>query len=246
VLQEVRAAAGSVTIAQVADALELHPNTARFHLDALVADGLLERVSGSIDGPGRPPLRFRAPRGMDPSGPRRYRLLAAILAEALAGLPDPVEAATTAGSAWGARLVAEFLELIGPAGSAEPTGSAEPAGPAEPTGPAEPPDPTGSGRGVDPVAVPVEVQQQRMVQLLDYLGFAPQRLRVGPGEPGAFRIGLRHCPFLEVASVRPVICSLHLGLMQGAAAAIGPDVLVRDLVPFARADTCVAHVQSRR
>ena len=53
----------------------------------------------------------------------------------------------------------------------------------------------------------------RLVELLDELGFAPQR-RTAHGQP---QIGLRHCPFLELAQDRSaVVCPIHLGLMQGA------------------------------
>jgi predicted ArsR family transcriptional regulator len=42
---------------------------------------------------------------MDPAGPRGYRLLAAILADGLADLPDAPARAAAAGRRWGERLV---------------------------------------------------------------------------------------------------------------------------------------------
>ena len=57
------------------------------------------------------------------------------------------------------------------------------------------------------------------------------------------RIGLRHCPFLEVARAHPeVVCPLHLGLMQGAMQAWAAPVSVATLTPFAQPDLCVAEL----
>src|SRR2546430_7522785 len=50
--------------------------------------------------PGRPPQLFRPVRGMDPTGPRRYQLMAEILADQLAAGPDPAAHAIQAGRAW--------------------------------------------------------------------------------------------------------------------------------------------------
>ncbi|WP_037365113.1 helix-turn-helix transcriptional regulator [Nakamurella lactea] len=224
VLQAVRRSAEPVRIAALADTLGLHPNTARFHLDALVADGLLERVSLPVDGPGRPPLAFRAPAGLDPTGPRHYRLLAAMLAGALAGLDDPVAVATAAGADWGRKLATEV--------AGEPL----------------------------PDNASVDEQVELLLRVLDDLGFAPQLRRPPPTRGaatggrrlagtagadrgrGAVRVGLRHCPFLELAKERPVICAVHLGLMRGAAATIGSGLSVPELLPFAEPDACVARL----
>ena len=54
--------------------------------------------------PGRPPLLFRAVRGMDPTGPRRYRLLAEVLTHSLANGPNPGALAIEAGGPGGRRL----------------------------------------------------------------------------------------------------------------------------------------------
>jgi predicted ArsR family transcriptional regulator len=49
-----------------------------------------------------------------------------------------------------------------------------------------------------------------LVDLLDDLGFAPERR-------GEEQVGLRHCPFPELVETRKaVICSIHQGIMQGA------------------------------
>ena len=54
---------------------------------------------------------------------------------------------------------------------------------------------------------------------------------------------LRRCPFLDVAREhQDVVCSIHLGLMRGALDELG-DVQARDLIPWARPDAYVAHLQ---
>ena len=80
VLKVLRAAHSPMSIATIAETLEVHPNTVRFHLDTLVSTGRVERVAPDRKGPGRPALLFRATQRMDPGGPRHYRLLAEILA----------------------------------------------------------------------------------------------------------------------------------------------------------------------
>ncbi|MEU0521857.1 helix-turn-helix domain-containing protein [Streptosporangium sp. NPDC006007] len=92
-------------VADIAERLGVHPNTVRFHLDALADTGQVERVHTASAGPGRPPLLFRARPGMDRGGPRNYRLLAEILAGGLAADPDPATRATEAGRVWGGLLV---------------------------------------------------------------------------------------------------------------------------------------------
>lgn len=100
-LRILRANPDSMSILAIADALALHPNTVRFHLDRLVGDELVELVEPRRGGPGRPPQMFRAVRKMDRGGTRRYELLADILTTAVASAPDPGRAALAAGRAWG-------------------------------------------------------------------------------------------------------------------------------------------------
>lgn len=104
VLAVLRSAEVPLSIADVAGELGVHPNTVRFHLGRLVTAGRVEHVRVAHSGPGRPALMFRARRGMDPSGPRNFRLLAGVLAENLRSRPDPAGSAAEAGRAWGKQL----------------------------------------------------------------------------------------------------------------------------------------------
>jgi DNA-binding Lrp family transcriptional regulator len=66
VLRLLRDAGGPISIAEIADRLGIHANTARFHLESLVRNGQVERSIADPDSPGRPPQLFLAARGMDP------------------------------------------------------------------------------------------------------------------------------------------------------------------------------------
>ena len=200
-LRLLRASSHPMSILAIADALGVHPNTVRFHLDVLVGDGQVEQVAPGRKGPGRPPLMFQAVRQMDRGGTRHYRLLAEILSTALAAERNSTDKALTAGRTWGLRMESPS---DGDAGAEE---------------------------SVD-----------RLVDMLDELGFAPERR----GANGDQQIGLRHCPFLELAENRTtVVCPIHLGLMQGAMETWGAPVTVDRLEAFAEPDLCVAHLSAK-
>ena len=228
VLRLLRTAGVALSIVELADGLDMHPNTVRFHLGALVDGGLVQRQDSAPRAAGRPPLLFAPVRGMDPGGPRRYSLLSGVLAQALDGAPDVRERALAAGREWG-REVAVPLAGVSPD---DPTAAVDRlvtmleeldfdpvlmAG----AGGAEGADPSDGAGGAD-----------------DRMGAAAH------GATGAARaIGLRRCPFLEVARAHsPVVCPVHLGLMQGVMEAWAAPVTVDRLDPFVEPDLCLAHL----
>ncbi|WP_144205728.1 helix-turn-helix transcriptional regulator [Mycobacterium tilburgii] len=101
------------------------------------------------------------------------------------------------------------------------------------------------GRRLDSGAAPERAESPeqaigRLVGLLDRLGFAPERRSAD----GAQQVGLRHCPFLEIAENRSgVVCPVHLGLMQGALEGWGAAVTVERLDAFVEPDLCLAHLE---
>jgi predicted ArsR family transcriptional regulator len=200
ILQLLRAAAEPRSIASVADELGVHPNTVRFHLDALLRAGRVEQVLGDSAGRGRPPILFRASRRMDPAGPTNYRLLASILTDYVAREPDAAEIAAQMGRSTSRGLVASSPHPRTPSKTSAVTD---------------------------------------LVELLDQLGFEPE-----PVDGRRTReIRLRHCPFQNLAEQHgDVICSVHLGLMQGALTAMRAPVTVDQLDPFVEPDLCVAHL----
>lgn len=79
---------------------------------------------------------------------------------------------------------------------------------------------------------------RRVTDKLDELGFAPERV-----EARSTEIRLRHCPFLDLVPANAdVVCSLHLGLMQGAFQALNSSVTVAGLDAFVEPDLCVARL----
>ena len=105
VLDLLRAADGVVGVQEVADQTGLHPNTARFHLDALVDAGLATREPQQRTAAGRPSMAYRATDNDGSTGRRRYRLLAEMLTSMIAGvMPQPGDAAAEAGREWGRYL----------------------------------------------------------------------------------------------------------------------------------------------
>lgn len=105
VLDVLRASAEPVSIAQIAEAVGVHPNTARFHLDALVEQGAAVRTLDEPSGPGRPRTLYAPRPGMDRGGARRYQTLSRILVSTLASGAAAEGDALAAGRAWGAHLV---------------------------------------------------------------------------------------------------------------------------------------------
>lgn len=99
VLDAVRSAAQPLDASAVADRLGLHVTTARFHLDQLVAAGLVQRLVGADKRPGRPRLLY-ATAGPIRDDDAREQLIE-VLAAALAREADPGADALGAGRRWG-------------------------------------------------------------------------------------------------------------------------------------------------
>lgn len=77
----------------------------------------------------------------------------------------------------------------------------------------------------------------RLLELFDRLGFEPEF------DGDGTRMMLRRCPFLEVARRHPdVVCSVHLGLLQGALDALGNPLTAEHLEAFAQPSLCLAHL----
>jgi len=104
VLEMLRAADGPLGVREVAQRMGLHPNTARFHLEALAEARMAVREAEERGTPGRPRIGYQAVAD-GPAGRRRYRLLAQMLASLIsATMPEPGAAAEEAGREWGAYL----------------------------------------------------------------------------------------------------------------------------------------------
>jgi predicted ArsR family transcriptional regulator len=180
-----------VTVAEVAERFELHPNVARHHLEKLAAGGYLSVGTGrGADEPllprrsaGRPSKRYHALEGDSTLTfpPRRDDLLATLLARALELLP-PDDAATMAeevGYSYGRELAARMA----------------------------PADGTRS----------VRAAMGTVADALTAHGFAAHAEARGAG----FVIVEEHCPFGEAAQRFPhVVCSVDRGMIRGMLAGL--------------------------
>jgi predicted ArsR family transcriptional regulator len=109
VLDVLRAARGPLGVQEIASHAGLHPNTARFHLDALMQAGLASRERQPRESLGRPSMAYKATGEDGPAGQRRYRLLAEMLTSMIAAvMPQPGEAAAEAGREWGRYLAGQL------------------------------------------------------------------------------------------------------------------------------------------
>jgi predicted ArsR family transcriptional regulator len=101
-------------VTALAETAGLRLNTTRYHLDALVAEGLATRVSEPRIGPGRPKILY-GPASPDPEmTAESYRSLADALLQQLSVLPGGAgDAAEAAGFAWGKSLAARRAERDG-------------------------------------------------------------------------------------------------------------------------------------
>ena len=115
VLEYVRAHS-PVRVAEAAAALDLHANTVREHLDAVVELGLVERSLARTSGRGRPATLYRASAADPAVAIRDYAGLATALAGQLARTSaHPERDARAAGVEWGRELVDEYSQTGGDA-----------------------------------------------------------------------------------------------------------------------------------
>lgn len=205
VLSVLQDAGEPLGVGEVAKRVRLHANTARFHLDALVERGVVDRTVEERGQPGRPRTLYTARPESARAGKRSYRLLAEILASYVAAEnPHPAQAAREAGQVWGHYLADRPLPF----------------------------------RRVD-----ADAATEQLVDTLDEIGFAPEAVTVGRKR----QIQLYHCPFRETAAEhREVVCSIHLGLMQGMLAAIDAPIDAEHLEPFVEPNRCVADLGARK
>lgn len=150
------------------------------------------------------------------------------------GRPRTMYTASAAGAPAGRRsyrLLAEILTSYLAGQSTQPAREAEDAGIAWGRFLTERPEPFGK--------VDVEQATQRLIDMLDDVGFEPEAVRKGRKR----EVLLHHCPFRETAERhRDVVCSVHLGLMRGMLGELDAPLEVQKLDAFVEPDLCVAHL----
>ncbi len=102
VLVTLRSAGRPLSVDELAERAGLHPNTIRFHLEALTELGLVRGEVETRASAGRPRTLYEAGPESGQVGVRHYALLAGILAESLSrSVPDGSARARAAGEEWG-------------------------------------------------------------------------------------------------------------------------------------------------
>jgi predicted ArsR family transcriptional regulator len=95
-------------------------------------------------------------------------------------------------------------------------------------------------RSVDLSQAEPSAALDRVVRMLDDIGFQPE-LAAGGSE-----IRLHHCPFHELVRDRQdVVCGIHLGLIRGALQQLGAPEQALRLVPFVTPTLCVVEIGPR-
>lgn len=103
VLALLRQADRPLSVPEVANAVDVHVNTARFHLDGLVDEGLAERTREPRDTRGRPRILYTSEGA--PPGAKSYELLAEMLTGLVSTLEDAGSATVELGKMWGRHLI---------------------------------------------------------------------------------------------------------------------------------------------
>lgn len=94
-----------VSVVQVATELDMHKNSARFHLDGLVESGYADRVVATPHAPGRPPLVYAATSTSPTmSNIHLLELIGVLLDEVQSRGADAEADCLQAGRRWGARM----------------------------------------------------------------------------------------------------------------------------------------------
>lgn len=204
-----------LSAAELALHVGLHVTTVRFHLDQLVAVGLVESAFQRRGGVGRPRKVYTVAPGsltdVDPAGELdSLRLLSGLLARALAdGSSGPAPSPAEVGRRWAMDHV--------------------PADPAEAL--ADTP-----GRWLSKVG--------RMLDVLHDWGYTPELSTTDGGRTARVVledcpfIGLAR-------SNTAVVCGIHRGLIAGSLEQLGETDTVVGLEPFVGPTTCIAHVSTR-
>jgi predicted ArsR family transcriptional regulator len=216
IYQEVAGAGEPPSTGEIAERLDLHPNTVRLHLEKMRDAGLLEVFSDRHGAVGRPQHRWSVVShgpslGVEPSG---FRVLAHLLAELAAEPPGDFDRAAAVGRRRG-------LERS--------TGRPAP----------------GSGRGsAQARAACIRAVVEELADLGFDPALDDAESVLDPGF--RVGLSFTKCPFRELAVLYPdLVCELHRGLTEGVLAGIaanrpGIEARVESFASLVDADPCRA------
>jgi predicted ArsR family transcriptional regulator len=202
------------TAAELASEVGLHVTTVRFHLDQLVAAGLVESAVRREGGAGRPRKVYTlAPGSLDDVDARaeadHLRLLSGLLASTLTqGVGGHAMTPAEAGRRWAVEHVA----------------------PEQGSPPADTP-----GRWLGKLA--------QMIDVLQEWGYTPELKTSEGGRVAEVTLSHCPFLDLARANPA-VVCGIHRGLIAGSLAQLGESATRVSLEPFVDDTTCIAHVST--
>jgi len=219
VLKVLRERRDLVRVEELAEAVNLSLSAVRFHLERLIADGLVRTAKEPRLTPGRPRVVYQALPEEAVDEAAAYRRLAALLAAQLAH-HGGVAAAEEAGRSWARSL---------------PPPAPHPAMPPARQGVANGRPGQGAGSS-DATRAGTPDSLVDVLAVLDDGGFAP-RVR-----DDGWTVELHRCPFADLmATQSEMVCSVHRGLV-GAVPQVRGALDAAVLQPVPEADSpCVIH-----
>ncbi len=213
-LRLLQEASSAMSVDALAEAIDLHVNTTREHLDCLIGAGLVARHPEVRCTRGRPRMLYSAvERVDDEAGSNRVREEMARILVAGYGqaVKSPTVAAEHAGFAWGDRLSSEADDSVGVVRTCASVGADD--------------------------ARSSLVQLSALEARLDALGFEPET------DPETLEVHMHRCPFYELALESPeVVCSVLLGVSRGVLAHVGGPLTAGQLDAFVGPQHCVLHL----
>jgi predicted ArsR family transcriptional regulator len=208
------AATPGYTAAELGAEVGLHVTTVRFHLDQLVAAGIVDAAVRREGGAGRPRKVYSlAPGSLDDVDARaeadHLRLLSGLLASTLAeGVTGHTVTPAEAGRRWAAEHVVAD----------------------ERAAPADTP-----GRWLGKLA--------QMIDVLQEWGYTPELKTSDGGRVAEVTLAHCPFLDLARANPA-VVCGIHRGLIAGSLAQLGESATRVSLEPFVDETTCIAHVST--
>lgn len=206
--------APGLTAAELGAEVGLHVTTVRFHVDQLVAVGLVESAVRRDGGAGRPRKVYSlAPGSLDDVDPRaeadHLRLLSGLLASTLTeGASGHAMTPAEAGRRWA-------VEHVAPQGGGLPADT--------------------PGRWLGKLA--------QMIDVLQEWGYTPELRTTDGGRVAEVTLAHCPFLDLARENPA-VVCGIHRGLIAGSLAQLGESATRVSLEPFVDDSTCIAHVST--
>ena len=196
VLKVLRDRRDLMRVEDLADAVSLSLSAVRFHLDRLIADGLVRTSKEPRQTPGRPRVMYQAVPVEAVDDGAAYRRLAMLLADELVGRGGAL-AGESAGRAWASSALAEREERAPARLGDVPAARISTEGVRS----------RGSRGAAEVVDVPDCLND--LLTVLEDGGFSPRVVDEG------WSVELHRCPFADLMPGQSeVVCSVHRGLMQ--------------------------------